>query len=57
MLRIDWRTRDTLYRKLQVRYEVLGLCFVQEAAKLHGGTARLENGPGSGARAVMQVPL
>jgi two-component system sensor histidine kinase CreC len=32
----------------------LGLCFVREAAELHGGTATLENRPtGKGARAVL----
>ena len=35
----------------------LGLCFVLEAAKLHGGTARLVNRPGAGARATLRLPV
>lgn len=36
----------------------LGLCFVREAALLHGGSAELENRDGGkGARAVFQIPL
>jgi two-component system sensor histidine kinase CreC len=36
----------------------LGLCFVREAALLHGGTAELENrAGGKGARAVLSVPV
>ena len=34
----------------------LGLCFVQEAAKLHGGSAQLENREPSGARATLRLP-
>lgn len=33
----------------------LGLCFVQEAAKLHGGTAQLENRDPAGARATLRL--
>jgi two-component system sensor histidine kinase CreC len=36
----------------------LGLCFVREAAELHGGTAHLENRPGqTGARAVLRIQM
>ena len=36
----------------------LGLCFVREAALLHGGSAELENRDGrTGARAVFQMPV
>ena len=36
----------------------LGLCFVREAALLHGGSAALENRDGGkGARAVFQLPI
>lgn len=36
----------------------LGLCFVREAAALHGGTIRVENRPdGRGARAILQIPV
>jgi two-component system sensor histidine kinase CreC len=34
----------------------LGLSFVQEIAHLHGGTARLENRHGGGARAMLEFP-
>ena len=36
----------------------LGLCFVREAAALHGGSIEVENRPGtSGARATLRLPL
>jgi two-component system sensor histidine kinase CreC len=35
----------------------LGLAFVKEIAQLHGGTARLENGPSGGALATLELPL
>lgn len=35
----------------------LGLCFVQEAAKLHGGSAQLENRTPTGARATLRLPV
>jgi two-component system sensor histidine kinase CreC len=35
----------------------LGLCFVAEVAKLHGGTVELENRDSAGARATMRLPL
>ncbi|MFC0679401.1 two-component system sensor histidine kinase CreC [Lysobacter korlensis] len=35
----------------------LGLCFVAEVAKLHGGTVELENRDGAGARATLRLPL
>ena len=34
----------------------LGLCFVQEAAKLHNGSAQLENRDPTGARATLRLP-
>lgn len=34
----------------------LGLCFVREAAELHGGSARLEPRVGAGSRAVLELP-
>jgi len=36
----------------------LGLCFVREAAALHGGGIHVENRPtGSGARAILTLPM
>ncbi len=35
----------------------LGLCFVREAAELHGGSAALEPRPGGGTRATLTLPL
>ncbi|HEY0332626.1 MAG TPA: two-component system sensor histidine kinase CreC [Stenotrophomonas sp.] len=35
----------------------LGLPFVREVARLHGGYAQLENQPGGGARAVLSLPV
>jgi two-component system sensor histidine kinase CreC len=35
----------------------LGLTFVREAVALHGGTVRLENAGGGGARAVLRLPV
>ncbi len=34
----------------------LGLCFVREAADLHGGSAMLENRDSTGARALLRIP-